>query len=147
MGLSSKMAFIREDSTFLVLTQKKTDSLFKGESAIPEFADTTVKSAHFVYELENRKPIRIMAADYSLYRFSPKGFIDMPAHCMSAMAHISLLEDILPLQDRQRGKGDNIISAERKFLKRRFEHEWKWTPSEATETDLLRVLFPNWAGW
>lgn len=137
MPISHKSIFIKEDGSFMQLTQKKFDDLtnMKPDANIPEFANKTIKHALFIYETENRKPVRILSKQYARFKFDKDGFIDMLHHMRQIPRHSEIFDDKPELKE------GNIISAETMFEKKRFKGENFWIPSLEMEDDLLRLIF------
>ena len=106
------------------------------EAALPEYKNTRIRYAEVVAKLRNSKPAAISRIICGYLQFDAHGLVDesfLEAEVQTAMSMISNLS--LP------DESDNIINASGKFAKKRFEQEFRWTPSSELEAAIIQKTF------
>ena len=141
MGISLRI-FIVNDDDKLHLPLARYDRLFERSSkeCMPQYAGKRVRYALVVVNLWNREPMEILRFEYSILYFDAEGRID-PAE---SDKEARLAFDILPSMPFPFDKStDNVIEARHLFSKKRFENEYKWTPTPEIEATIVEVIFGN----
>jgi hypothetical protein len=89
-------------------------------------------------EVAGRQVLSIRNVDYFLLHFDAKGRLDKKEWEKG----MRLGMDLLPsMPDGEHPK--QIINAQHRFAKRRYEHEFKWRPSRKVEEALVAAIFKS----
>ncbi len=86
-------------------------------------------------EVAGRQVLAIRNIDYFLLQFNDKGRIDKKEWEKGMRLGMELLP---PLHDGQYPK--QVIDAQHRFAKRRYEHEFKWKPSRKVEEAIVAAI-------
>ena len=89
-----------------------------------------------VLEVENRKPVEIIMVQHSYLPFNSEGRID--ADEMEKAASLTI-DIVPPLHSDQHDRG--VIDARHKFAKRRYDEQYKWTPSTEITMGIVKAIF------
>jgi hypothetical protein len=138
MGIGTRVFFINDDDTIEPFPLARFERLRRGdpEERLKQYAGKRVRYALVVLEIENRKPIEIIMVQHSYLPFDSEGRID--ADEMEKAA--SLTVDIVPpLRSDQHHRG--VIDAKHKFAKRRYDEQYKWTPSPEITMEIVKAIF------
>jgi len=87
-------------------------------------------------EVAGRRVLTIRNIDYFLLTFDDKGRIDKEEWEKGMRLGMELLP---PLYDDQHSK--QVIDAQHRFAKRRYDHEYKWKPTRKLEEAIVAAIF------
>lgn len=106
------------------------------DERLPQYAGKRVRYVHVVLEMVDRKPVRIVMAQYSYFSFDSAGRIDAD----ELQKELRLGVDMLPplTTDRPSRK---IIDAQHKFAKKRYHDQYSWTPTPEIEAAIIKAIF------
>ena len=141
MGISLRIFLVNDDDTLQRLPWARYDRLLERipKECMPEYAGKRVRYALVVVELLNREPVEIIRTEYSFLPFDAEGRID-PAECeKEARVAFEILPSILPLEKPT----ENVIEARHVFAQKRFENQYKWTPTPEIEAAIVEAVFEN----
>ena len=100
---------------------------------IKEFAGQRVRWAEIVVELENRKPSKVLHVTYGYLHFKNDGYLDVDRFTNDAAIVINAaFPDFLVVDEP-----DNVINAQREFLKKRRDHQVCWKPNTTLERKIM----------
>ena len=138
MGLGTRIFIVKEDDSLTRLSMKRYNRLIKRhpDEQLLEFAGKPIRYALIVLEMMNRKPAKILMAEYSFLTFDSEGRLDASDREKAARLVMDTLEPIGP--DEKSGK---IIDGKHKFAKKRFENQYLWKPSPEIEKAIHREIF------
>ena len=88
------------------------------------------------YEVEKRIPVVILKIEYNYLSLDSEGRIDA---CEQEKAR-RMAVDLFPpvLSEKQPGQ---VIDAQHRFAKKRYDNEYRWTPSPELEAAIVRTIF------
>ena len=89
-----------------------------------------------VVEVEGRQVLAIRNIDYFLLPFDAKGRINRKEWEKGLRLGMELLPSLHDEQYPQQ-----VIDAQHRFAKRRYEHEFKWNPSRKVEDAIVDFVF------
>jgi len=93
-----------------------------------------------VVNLIKRKPVEILRFEYSFLFFDAEGRIDPAESEKEARLAFEILPSIpFPFEKPT----DNVIEARHLFSKKRFDNEYKWTPTPEIEAAIVEAIFGN----
>ena len=138
MGLSLRIFIIDEDDTIRRIPLSRFERIHAGnpEEILPEYKNSRIRYAEVVVELENRKPYSIARIVYGYLQFDSNGQVDKGFLDREAQVAISMLPPI-PLPH----ESEKVIHANNKFARKRFNHEFAWTPSPELEQAIIDKSF------
>ena len=136
MNIGIRVFILENDGSLRPLPVRKFDGLLRGEILYPEYAGKRVRYAMISVELENRKAVEIVRADYGFVSFDARGRLD---------------EKDMERQMRQvantlsvPGQESNFIDSRPPIAQQRYRAEFKWTPTSAEIAAIDRAVL--WKG-
>ena len=138
IGFRGRVFFIDDSDSVRSIPFALYERLIKGASSecLPEYAGKRVRCAVVWVEIAKRKPWRISDVDYILLPFNSKGRIDLSEWERKKKVGMELtaakINHFLSSMLRKKRKS-NLIDAQHRFLKRRYDHEFKWKPNRRIE--------------
>ena len=138
MGLSHRIFIIDDNDSLHRLSNARFDRLFRGEQGecLPQYAGKRVRYAMVILEMAGRKPLSIVQIDYCLMPLDAEGRIDRKEQ----EKEIRLVFEFTSPLVKDKGDG-KIIDARSHFAKKRYEQEFKWTPSPEIEKAIVAAVF------
>jgi hypothetical protein len=103
---------------------------------LPQFAGKQARYALVVVDLVNRRPVEILRIQYSLLSFDSEGRIDP----VDGEKEAKLAFEVLPPLPIKRPPGQ-VIDVQRHLPKKRYDDEYKWTPSPEIEAAIVKAIF------
>jgi len=89
-----------------------------------------------VLEVVGRNPISINHIDYYMLTFDGQGYIDAAELEKEARLAVEALPPYI--DEEQSGR---VIDARSHFAKKRYEHEFKWTPTPEIQAAIVSEIF------
>jgi len=138
MGLGTRIFIVKEDDSLTRLLMNRYKRLTKRhpDEQLLEVAGKRIRYALIVLEMMNRKPVKILMAEYSFLAFDSEGRLDVSDREKAGRLVMDTLEPIV--SDEKSGK---IIDGKHKFAKKRFENQYLWKPSPEIEKAIHRAIF------
>lgn len=138
MGISTRIFFINDDDTIEQFPLARFERLRRGdpEERLKQYAGKRVRYALVVLEVENRRPVEIIMVQHSYLPFDSEGRID--AGEMEKAAGLAV-DIVPPLRSDQHHRG--VIDAKHKFAKKRYDEQYKWTPSTEITMGIVKAIF------
>ena len=144
IGLSCKVFIINEDDTVRRIPYALYERLVKGESAdrSQEYAGKRVRCAVVWVEIMKRRPLRIYDIDYILLPFNNKGRIDISEWERKVGMEIEAarIKEFLS-SGLRKDKTSNLVEAQHRFLKKRYDHEFTWKPNRKIKEEIPTHIF------
>jgi hypothetical protein len=124
MGIGLRVFLVDDDDSIRTLPVARYERLHEGER-LPEYASKRVRCAEVGVEFYMRKPMGIIWTNFHILPLDSEGRIDAAEmkkqDRLSAEAH-----PLLPEENR----AGQVINARRQFSKRRYDHRYRWNPTE-----------------
>ena len=138
MGLGIRVFIVKEDDSIERLSLKRYNRLIKGNSdeRSLQFAGKRIRYALMVLEMLNRKPARILIAEYSFLAFDSEGRLDVSEQEKAARLAMDTLE---PMALEQ--KSGKVIDVKHRFAKKRFDGRYLWDPSPEIKAAIETIIF------
>jgi hypothetical protein len=138
MGISLRIFVVNDDESIKRFPLSRFERLLRGDpkERLPEHAGKRVKYAEAAVELENRKPTRILRIVYHILSFDSEGRLDQAEQEKERR----LVADIIAFPIKN-GSSGRVIKAQGLFAKKRFEHHYRWTPTESVEMKIVEAVF------
>jgi len=137
MGTGFRIFLVDDDDSLHRLPMARYQRLRRREpgESLPRYAGKRVRCAMVVLEVVGRRPISMIHIDYYMLAFDDEGRID-PAE-LEKEARLAV--EALPPIDEE--KSERVIDARTHFAKRRYEHEFKWTPTPEIQAAIVSEIF------
>jgi hypothetical protein len=104
--------------------------------SLPQYAGKRVRFAEVAVELIQRKPVSILRLLYVIMSFDGEGRIDV-----SEQKKARRLSADMMVPFAMEGGPSRIIDATHHFAKKRFDHQYRWTPSPEIEKAIMDAIF------
>ncbi len=138
MGIGTRIFLIEENDSLhriSISRYNKMRNLDSGE-CFTQYAGKRMRCAMIFLEVENRKPLSVVRTEYSYLLFDNKGRIDSTE--LEKRIRLSL-EIVPPIFEEQSPK--KVLDAQSRFAKKRYKHEFQWTPNQEIETAIITAIF------
>ncbi len=138
MGLGGRIFLFDDENNLHRVSVKRFTKLYryKNPESFPEFANQRMQCAFLMIEFENRKPIEIFHAQFTIVKFDEKGYLD--ADERSREERLSFAASLLHKSDIS---NPSVIDATQIFSKKRWHNEFRWKPSAEIIEILKKAVF------
>jgi len=101
-----------------------------------QYAGKRMRCAMIFLEVEKRRPLSIIRTDYYYLPFDNQGRINSTEQ----EKQLRLSSEIVPpIFEEQSSK--KVLDAQSRFAKKRYKHEFQWTPNPEIETSIMTAIF------
>jgi hypothetical protein len=140
VGTGVRLFLIDDNDSLQRISMVRLDGLlrFKPGESLPAYAGKRVRCAMVFLDVHRRKVLGIRYTDYFLIPFDAKGRIDKKAWEKGIRLAMELMPSGLKEQYPK-----SIIDARHRFIKRRYEHEFKWKPNRKVEEAIVAAIFKS----
>ena len=137
MGLGTRIFIIGDNDSMTRMPVKRFNRLIRRDPAerFPEYAGKRLRYALIVIESENREPVGVLRAQYSYLAFDAEGRLREDEREKVTRLSMELVE---PLSGDQ---SETVINAGHKFARKRFDREYRWTPTEEMGAAIYTAIF------
>ena len=137
MGMSVRVFLVDDNDSLQRIPMAKLDRLlhFDRRESLPQYAGKRVHCAMAFSDVAGRQVLSIRNIDYFWLLFDDKGRIDKDEWEKGMRLGMELLPSIL---DGEHPK--QVINAQHRFAKRRYEYEFKWKPSRKVEQAIMAAI-------
>ncbi len=137
MGISVRVFLVDDNDSPQRISMARLDRVLHFDRAanFPQYAGKTVRCAMVFVEVAGRRVLAIRNTDYFLLTFDDEGRINKEEWEKGMRLGMELLPSI---PDRESPK--QVINAQHRFAKRRYEHEFKWKPSPKVEQAIVAAI-------
>jgi hypothetical protein len=137
MGIGCRVFLVDDNDSLQRISMARLNRLlyFDRRESLQQYAGKRVRCAMAFVEVAWRRVLSIRNVDYFLLQFNDKGRIDKKE--WEKGLHLGM--ELLPsLHDEQYPQ--QVINAQHRFAKRRYEHEFKWKPSRKVEEGIVAAI-------
>ena len=140
MGMAFRIFLIDDNDSTHRLSMARFERLLQHDPAegLTQYARKRVRCAIVLLEVMGRKPVAINHIDYPMILFDVDGLIDRAELEKAAGLVVESLSSPTETQLHEK-----IIDAQGCFAKERYEHEFKWTPTQEIQASILAAIFGN----
>lgn len=138
MGVSLRVFLVLDDDSLKRFPLNRFERLYRGhpEERLLQFSNKRVRYALAAVDLVNRKPVEILQIQYGYLSFDSEGKLDTAER----EEKMKLSVDMVPPVATRR-ESLNVVDAEHHFAKKRYDSEYKWTPSREIEAAIVEAIF------
>jgi hypothetical protein len=137
VGMGSRLFLIDGDDSLQRFSVEKLGRLIRFEKgvALPRYAGKRIRCAMAVLEVAGRQVQTIRHIDYFLLPFDDKGRIDKKEWTRGVRLALEMLPSgLVGTHPKQ------VIDARDRFMKKRYDHEFKWMPSRKLEEEIVAAI-------
>jgi hypothetical protein len=138
MGVGYRVFLIDDNDSLQRISMVRLNRLlhFDRRESFQQYAGKRVRCAMVFLEVAGRQVLAITHIEYFLLQFNDKGRIDKREWEKGMRLGMELLPSLHDEQYPQQ-----VIDAQHRFAKRRYEHEFKWNPSRKVEHAIADFVF------
>lgn len=138
MGVSLRVFLVLDDDSLQRLPLSRFERLFRGHpnERLPEFSGKRVRYALAAVDLVNRKPVEILMIQYAYLTFDSEWRIDAAEREQEMRLSVNMVPPVATGHESL-----NVVDAEHRFAKKRYDSEYKWTPSPEIEAAIVEAIF------
>ena len=138
MGIGLRIFLVNDDDSLERLAVARYERLLRRDpqERLPQYAGKRVRYALVAYEVENRIPVEILKIEYNYLSLDSEGRIDAAEQKKERRLTVDLFPPVLP--EEQPGQ---VIDAKHRFAKKRYDNEYRWTPSQELEAAIVNAVF------
>jgi len=138
MGLSLRLFLVNDDNSLQRLPLVRYERLIRRDprECFPQYAGERARYALAVVDLIDRKPVRIVHAQYFWLSFDSRGRIDRKAQKEEARLAMEILPPLAPEEDQRR-----VVDARHLFAKKRYDDDYTWRPAPEIEDAIVDAIF------
>jgi len=138
MGIGLRIFIVNDDGTLKRLALARYERLLDGDTneRLAEYAGKRVRYALIAVDLVNRKPVGVLHTEYGVLCFDSKGHIDATEQGKEWKLGVEMAPPLIT--EPNPGK---VINVQHRFARKRYEDEYKWTPSPAIEEAIMKAIF------
>ena len=138
MGIGTRIFLIDENDSLHRISISRYNRIRNPDSdeRFTQYAGKRMRCAMIFLEVENRKPLSVVRTEYYYLPFDNKGRIDSTE--TEKQIRLSL-EIVPPILEEQSPK--KVLDTQSRFAKKRYKHEFQWTPNQEIETAIMTAIF------
>jgi hypothetical protein len=132
MGIGVRVFFVDGRDVIRKIPYTRFERLWDQhpEECFPEYAGTRTRCAIAYVNLENRTPVDISHLEFLIIPFGKDGRINSIEFDRGMALAIQTLGSLKP-------DAENVTAAEHLFARRRYHHEFKWTPTAEQKSAVI----------
>lgn len=138
MGVSLRIFLVNDDDSIQRLPLSQYERLYRRDpkERLPQYAEKRVRYAEVAVEFAQRKPVEILRIQYFIMLFDSEGRID----ASEQQKENRLAMELLPPFGVD-GQSGQVIDAQHRFARKRYDNEYRWTPSPEVEKAIVHAIF------
>jgi hypothetical protein len=138
MGTGLRVFLVNDDDSIQRLAVARYERLFRGhpKESLPQLANRRVRYALVALNLVNRKPVEVIYLHYGILCIDAKGRIDAVEQEKEWRLGVELMAPLLP-----ENYPSHLIDARHWFARKRYDDQYRWTPSQEIVAALVREIF------
>ncbi len=143
VGIGTRVFLVDDNDSPQRLSVARLDRLLRfdrGET-LPQYAGKRIRCAMAMLEVAGKQILAIRHIDYFMLPFDGKGRIDKKEWTRRVRLALELLPSVPEgMHPKQ------VIDARHRFMKRRYDHEFKWKPSRQLEEGIVATILRSAQG-
>ena len=139
MGITVWIFFVNDDDSTQRFPLARFERLIERdpEECLPQYAGKRLRYAEVALELEQKKPVSILRLLYLILPLDSEGRIDIAEQEKERRLGVEMIPPILDRASKQ------VVEARHLFAKKRFDNEYRWTPTPEIEAAIINAVFEN----
>ena len=138
MGMGSRLCLIDDDDSIKRFSVELLGRLFRFDKKVvlPQYVGKRIRCAMAVLEVAGRQVQTIRHIDYFVLPFDDKSRVDKEEWTRGVRLALELLPSGLEgMHPKQ------VVDARHRFMEKRYDHEFKWRPSQEIEEKIVAGIF------
>ena len=138
MGTSIRILFVDDDDSIWRVPLTRFERLIDRDpkECFPQYAGKRLRYVEVILELYQRKPVQILRILYFILPFDSEGRIDAAEQEKERRLGMEMVPPIHAGRQKNR-----VVDAGHRFAKKRFDNEYRWTPTPKMETAVMEAIF------
>lgn len=138
IGIGLRIFLVNDDNSIQRLAVARYERLLRGDprESLPQYANSRIRYASVALNLVNRVPVEVIYLHYGILCFDAEGRIDEVAQEKEWRLGVELMAPLLP-EDH----ASHLIDARHRFARKRYDDQYRWTPSQEIVTAIVREIF------
>ena len=138
MGMSTRFFIVDDNDAIHRISIARYNRMMRRDpdERFDQYAGKRIRCAMVVLETEGRKPVAVLRADYYFLTFDSEGLIDDTPSEAKGRLVADMLPPILESEEPE-----NIVNAQSHFARKRYKHEYLWTPAPEIEKSIMKAIF------
>ena len=138
MGIGTRIFLIDENDSLHRISTSLYNRLTNPDSdeCFTQYAGKRVRCAMIFLEVKGRIPLSVVRTEYYYLTFDSEGRIDSTEQ--ERQQRLSS-EIVPPIFEEQSPK--KVVDAQSRFARKRYKHEFQWTPNPEIETAIMTLIF------
>ncbi len=138
MGVTLWIFIVNDDDSIerFPLARFERLSELDPKERLPRYAGKRVRYVEVALELAKRKPVNILNMLYLILPFDSRGRVDAKEQEKERRLASDMMPPVLPDRGSQ-----NVIEAQHRFARKRFDNEYRWEPTPEIEAAILEAIF------
>ncbi len=139
MGVTVWIFFVNDDDSIQRFPLARLERLIERdpEECLPQYAGKRLRYAEVALELEQKKPVSILRLLYLILPLDSEGRVDAAEQEKERRLGVEMIPPILDRASKQ------VVEARHLFAKKRFDNEYRWTPTPEIEAAIINAVFEN----
>jgi len=139
MGITVWIFFVNDDDSIQRFPLARFERLIERypEERLPHYAGKRLRYVEVALELEQKKPVSILRLLYLILPLDSEGRIDAAEQEKGRRLGVEMIPPILDRGSKQ------VVEAGHLFAKRRFDNEYRWTPTPEIEAVIINTVFES----
>ncbi len=136
-GVGYQLFIIDDDDSIQRLSMARLDRLlqFDERETLPRYVGKRIRCALAVLDVAGRQVLTVRHIDYFFLPLDVEGRIDQGEWTQGVRLALEVMSTVL-----RETQSKQIIDARDRFMKRRYDHEFKWKPSRKVEEGIVAAI-------
>jgi hypothetical protein len=138
MGTGLRIFLVNDDDSIERLAVARYERLLKGDprESLPRYKNRQLRYASVALNVENRKPVEVIYLHYGTLWFDKEGRIDIDEQDKEWRLGAEHIPSLL-----SENQAPHLIDARHKLARKRYDDQYRWTPSQEVVAAILREIF------
>ena len=139
MGVTVWIFIVNDDNSIQRFPLARFERLIERDPGerLPQYAGKRLRYVEVALELEQKKPVSILRLLYLILPLDSEGRIDIAEQEKERRLGVEMIPPILDRASKQ------VVEARHLFAKKRFDNEYRWTPTPEIEAAIINAVFEN----
>jgi len=139
MSITVWIFIVNDDDSILRFSLARFERMIGRDpnECLPQYAGKRVRYVEVALELEQREPVEILRILYLVLPFNSEGRVDAAEQENERRLGAEMIPPIMDRGSKQ------IVEAGHLFAKKRFDNEYRWTPTPEIEAAIINAVFES----
>jgi len=139
MSVTVRIFLVNDDGSVQRFPLARFERLIERDpkERLPQYAGKRVRYVEVALELEQKKPVSVLRLLYLILPLDSEGRVDAAEQEKERRLGIEMMPPILDRGSKQ------VVEAGHLFAKKRFDNEYRWTPTPEIEAAIINAVFES----